>query len=157
MNSRIKELINPLPAYKILHVSDRVDFLADDLKAILDEVDGVLNLALYESSDLMEDVKIQYLSNYDEMFRALPRDHDIVIFYNTFFKHQKQELMIKNAYHTLANAAFLIIIEPKGLMDITFVKDRLENLEFRAPNEIELLDGYDLVMAKKMHMWGNGL
>jgi uncharacterized membrane protein len=157
MNSRIKELINPLPAYKILHVSDRVDGLAHDLKTILDEVDGTLNLALYERSDAMEGVKVQYVSNYEEIFRALPRDHDIVIFYNTFSKHQKQESMIKNAYHTLANAAFLIIIEQKGIMDISLVKHRLENLEFRAPNEIDLLEGYDLIMAKKMHMWGNGL
>ena len=141
MNSRIKELINPLPAYKILHVSDRIDGLTYDLKAILDEVDGALSLVLYESSDVLEGVKVQYIPKYEEMFRALPRDHDIVIFYNTFSKHQKQEQMIKNAYHTLANAAFLIIIEPKGVMDISLVKDRLETLEFRAPNEIELLEG----------------
>ena len=157
MNSRIKELINPLPGYKILHVSDRIDTLADDLKTILDEVGGMLHLALYESSEIMEDTKVQHISNYEDIFRALPRDHDIVIFYNTFSKHQKQDVMIKNAYHTLANAAFLIIIEQKGIIDISLVKNSLENLEFRAPNEIELIDGYDLIMAKKMHMWGNGL
>ncbi len=157
MNSRIKELINPLPAYKILHVSDRVDGLAHDLKAILDEVDGALNLVLYECSDTMENVKVQFVSNYEEIFRGVPRDYDVVVFYNTFSKHQKQENMLKHAYHTLANAAFLIIIEKKDVMDIIFVKDKLAALEFRAPNEIDLLEGYDLIMAKKMHMWGNGL
>lgn len=157
MKWRIKELINSFPAYKLLHVSDRVDGLADDLKAILDEVDGMLNLALYESSDTLEGTKVQYLSSYEEMFRALPREHDMVIFYNTFMRHHNQEQMIKSAYRTLANAAFLIIIEPKGSMDIALVKEQLESLEFRAPNEIELLEGYDLIMAKKMHMWGNGL
>ena len=157
MNSPIRELINPLPGYKILHVSDRIDALANDLKIILDEVGGTLNLALYECSDAMEGIKVQYISNYQNIFRALPRDNDIVIFYNTFSKHQEQDSMIKNAYHTLANAAFLIIIESKGVMDISSVKDRLENLEFRAANEIDLLEGYDLIMAKKMHMWGNGL
>lgn len=157
MNSRIKELINPLPGYKVLHVSDRVDALANDLKALLDTVDGVLKLALYETSDTLQELKIEHISSYETLFHALPRDHDIVIFYNTFLKHHKQEAMIKSAYRTLANAAFLIIIEPKGKLDIALVKEQLEQLEFRAPNEIDFLEGYDLIMAKKMHMWGNGL
>ena len=33
----------------------------------------------------------------------------------------------------------------------------LENNEFRAANFIDIFPNYDLVMAKKMHMWGNGL
>ncbi|MDQ1245442.1 MAG: hypothetical protein QG565_1783, partial [Campylobacterota bacterium] len=33
----------------------------------------------------------------------------------------------------------------------------LEEFEFRAPNEIDIVEGYDLIIAKKMHMWGNGL
>ncbi|MBA1438713.1 MAG: hypothetical protein FAF05_06995 [Epsilonproteobacteria bacterium] len=28
---------------------------------------------------------------------------------------------------------------------------------FRSPNYIDVLPQYDLVMAKKLHMWGNGL
>jgi hypothetical protein len=42
-------------------------------------------------------------------------------------------------------------------MDIEATKTLLEEFEFRAPNYIDVLDEYDLVMAKKMHMWGNGL
>ena len=33
----------------------------------------------------------------------------------------------------------------------------LEEFEFRSSNEIDVLPEYDLVMAKKLHMWGNGL
>ena len=36
-------------------------------------------------------------------------------------------------------------------------KEMLEEFEFRSPNEIDVLPEYDLVMAKKLHMWGNGL
>ena len=42
-------------------------------------------------------------------------------------------------------------------MDIEAMKEMLEEFEFRAANEIDVLPEYDLVMAKKMHMWGNGL
>ena len=48
-------------------------------------------------------------------------------------------------------------MEKKGLLDIPLIKQMLEEFEFRASNEINLLDGYDLIMAKKMHMWGAGL
>jgi len=33
----------------------------------------------------------------------------------------------------------------------------LENADFRAMNQIDIFENYHLVMAKKMHMWGNGL
>ena len=36
-------------------------------------------------------------------------------------------------------------------------KEILEDFEFRVANYIDLVEGYDLIMAKKMHMWGNGL
>jgi hypothetical protein len=48
-------------------------------------------------------------------------------------------------------------MEKKGVLDLNIIKDELSSAEFRAVNEIDLVDGYDLVMGKKMHMWGNGL
>jgi len=32
-----------------------------------------------------------------------------------------------------------------------------EEHEYRAPNHMNILEGYDIFMAKKLHMWGNGL
>ena len=66
-------------------------------------------------------------------------------------------MLLRIAYTTLANAADVIIMEKKGIMDVEATKELLEKFEFRAPNAIDLLDEYELVMAKKMHMWGNGL
>jgi len=66
-------------------------------------------------------------------------------------------MLIKLSYLTLANTANIIIIEKKGLLNIEALKTKLEIMEFRSANEIDIIDGYDLVIAKKMHMWGNGL
>lgn len=33
----------------------------------------------------------------------------------------------------------------------------LEKFEYRAANYMNIVDGYDIFMAKKLHMWGNGL
>ena len=159
MISRIKELINPLPGYTILHVTSKVDETTSILLEMLDEVGGKLNLAIYgdETIEPVDNMRVQNIANYDDMFRALPRDNDIVIFHDVFLKHSQQERMLKNAYMTLANAAYIIIIEKEGSMDIQEVKVSLEKNEFRAANEIDIIEGYDLIMAKKMHMWGNGL
>ena len=156
MNSRIKELINPLPGYKILHVSSFHDNFIEQLQEMLESAGGKLNLAFYNQEGLSSPKK-QYVKNYTEVFRALPRDHDTVILHQVFLTHENKEALLKAVYETLANAAYIIIIEPKGAMDLLHVKDTLIQHEFRAPNDIELLEGYDLVMAKKMHMWGNGL
>lgn len=159
MNSPIKELIHPLPGYTILHVSSNPDEIITTLSSILEKVGGRLNLAIYghDKVEVDGDARVQYLEDYDTIFRALPRDHDIVILHEVFSKHQKKDRMLKNAYMTLANAAQIIIIEKKGAMDVEQIKEYLIQHEFRAHNEIDLLEGYDLVMAKKMHMWGNGL
>jgi len=160
MNSRIKELLSPLPGYTILHVSLHVDDITLTLNDILEKVGGRLNLALYNNSEnpqLGGNVRIQNLENFDEIPRTLPRDNDIVIFHNLFSQHHQKERILKNAYTTLANAGQIVIIEKKGVMGVEEIKEYLEKHEFRASNEIDLLEGYDLVIAKKMHMWGNGL
>ena len=66
-------------------------------------------------------------------------------------------MILKLSYLTLANTANVIILEKKGILDLEAIKTLLEEMEFRAANEIDIIDGYDLIMAKKMHMWGNGL
>jgi predicted nicotinamide N-methyase len=87
----------------------------------------------------------------------MPRSNDIIVLKDIFYKHQNKEMILKIAYTSLANTADIVIMERKGLLDIPLLKQRLEEFEFRAANEIDVIDGYDLVMAKKMHMWGAGL
>lgn len=156
------ELFNPLPGNHYLQVCRGVDETTDELYRLMEEVDGELSLAIYNKDELdlnikFPDAKVQYLTNFKQPFRALPRDNDIVIFKDIFHLHENQKGILKIAYTTLANTAHIIIMQKKGTMDIEAMKILLEEFEFRAPNEIDVLPEYDLVMAKKMHMWGNGL
>ena len=156
------ELFNPLPGNHYLQVCSSVDETTDELYKLMQEVDGELSLALYsdEEQDLntkFPHAKIQYIKNFKQPFRALPRNNDIVIIKDVFHLHENQKGILKIAYTTLANTANIIIMQKKGSMDIEAMKAMLEEFEFRAPNEIDVLPEYDLVMAKKMHMWGNGL
>ncbi|MDO8454237.1 MAG: hypothetical protein Q7S59_06660 [Sulfurimonas sp.] len=155
------QLFHPLPGNKYLQVTTACDETTTALFEILQGVSGELSLALYvqEKSEVSKfsQAKIQYIQNFQDPFRSIPRDFDMVIFKDIFHLHQNQKLLIKLAYTALANTAHIIIMEKKGMMDIEAIKAMLEEFEFRASNEIDVLGAYDLVMAKKMHMWGNGL
>jgi predicted nicotinamide N-methyase len=129
---------------------------------MLKKKDGELRIAYYgddepELNTQFPHAKVQFIKNFLQPFRALPRDNDIVILKDLFHLHHNQDLLLKVAYTTLANTAEIIIMQEKGTMDIEAIKEMLEKYEFRAANYIDVLPEYDLVMAKKMHMWGNGL
>ena len=156
------ELFNPLPGNHYLLVSDTIDEVAFSLEKLMQEVNGELQIALYEERPstlppLLNAAKLQSIQNNTQPFRALPRDNDIVILKDIQHLHNNFELLVKIAYTTLANTADIVVMQKKGTMDVEATKELLEKYEFRAPNAIDVLSDYDLVMAKKMHMWGNGL
>ena len=151
------ELFHPLPGNGYLLVTTKIDKTADALYKKLSAVEGSFNIALY-GEGAFDDAKVEHIDSLAKPFRALPRDNDRVIFYDIFTKHASQKMLLQLAYRTLANAAEVIIVEPKGTLDPQETYELLESMEFRAPNLIEdILDGYDVFVAKKMHMWGNGL
>lgn len=141
------QLFNPYPGNHYLQITTQEDEITKELKRVLDRVDGKLNLTLYNEQNL----------DFSQAFRALPREHDIVLIQGVLSRHENPNMLLKLAYQTLANSANIIILEKKGTLDIASTKVLLEELEFRSANEIEIVKGYDLIMAKKMHMWGNGL
>lgn len=157
------EIFNPLPGNHYLQVTTKVDATTTALYTLMREKEGEMRIAYYnekETHSLQEsypEAKIQHIKNFAHPFRALPRDNDIVIFKDIFHLHANQELILKTAYTTLANTAELIIMQKKATMDIQALKELLERFEFRTPNEIDIFPEYDLIIAKKMHMWGNGL
>ncbi len=156
------ELFNPLPGNHYLEVTTAPDAISVALEDLMQSVDGEFQLALYASEEsasnpTLSHTKVQFIHNLKNPFRALPRDNDMILFKDIFSKHENPELLLRIAYRTLANAAHIIIMEKKGLLEIEKLQELLEKFEFRAPNSIDIFPEYDLVMAKKMHMWGNGL
>lgn len=145
---QFKELFNPLPGCHFLHVNLVRNDITSMLQDMVDGVDGELKVVEYDGEK----------HRLDQPFRTPPRDKDIVVLQDILSSHKHFEMLLKIVYTTLANTAEIIILEKKGMMDIEKTKELLLKYEFRTPNYIaDILDGYDLVIAKKMHMWGNGL
>lgn len=159
---QFKKLFNPLPGSHFLYATTAVDDIALLFEKMMQDVGGKFDLAIYDQKSLdldskLSNVNVEFVKDFKTLFRAMPRDHDIVVLRDIFCTHENQKALLKLAYTTLANTANIIIIEKKGVMDIEATKIILQEYEFRVPNEIEIIDGYDLITAKKMHMWGNGL
>ena len=147
MLTKFLQLFNPRPGNHYLHVCKKNNNISLALEELLKKVDGQLNIELYTADDLLN----------AKPFKALPRDNDAVIFQDIYSQHSNQDGILKIAYRTLANTAEIVIMEKSGVLDVEVLKTTLEKNEFRTPNQIEVLDGYDIIVAKKMHMWGNGL
>jgi len=155
-----RDIFKPLPGNHYLEVTTKTDEITKLFSDMMQSVGGEFNLALYGTNEQNLDAitaKTQLISDFKIPFRALPRDHDAVLLKDLFYIHQNKEMLLKLSYLTLANTANIIIMEKKGTLDIDEVMKQLEEFEFRSPNTIEAVDGYDLLIAKKMHMWGNGL
>jgi hypothetical protein len=156
------KLFHPLPGNRYMQVTTKIDATTFALQKMIQEVGGEFHLVVYAQEKFMlpqelHNVRVEFVNNLANPFRALPRDHDSVILKDIVSQHANPELLLRIAYTTLANTADIVVMEPSGSCNTQELKEQLERLEFRAPNEIDLLEEYDLVVAKKMHMWGNGL
>lgn len=157
---KFRDLFNPLPGNHYLQVTTEIDATSELMSEFMKSVDGEFSLVVYsEKEDLqkIEDAKLQHYKTFDKPFRAIPRDHDIVVFKDILHLHKYPKVILKTAYTTLANAAHIVIMQKKGTMDIQETVETLDTFEFRSANYIDLMPEFDIVVAKKMHMWGNGL
>ena len=154
------ELFSPYPGHCYLQVADKFDATTKALENLLFQVNGKLHLVCYGEKVPLHDnfnTHIQYIQDMKTPFRALPREHDIVILKNILHLHDNPELLLRISYTTLANNANIIIMQDKNTMQVEEMKELLEKFEFRSANSIDILPEFDLIIAKKMHMWGNGL
>lgn len=154
------EFFNPNPGNRYIQITDSFDETTVALEKLLNEVDGELRLVLYgepETNETRFKTNIQYIKNMKNPFRALPREHNIVILKNILHKHENPEGLLRIAYTTLANNSNIIILQEKGSINVESLKEQLEEFEFRYASDMDILEGFDTVTAKKMHMWGNGL
>lgn len=112
------ELFNPLPGNHYLQVTTSPDETTKALCDLLDGVDGELSLAVYDNNEidldnLYPNAKTQQIKDLKQPFRAIPRNHDMVIFKDIFHLHTNQKMILKIAYTTLANTADIIIMQKK--------------------------------------------
>ena len=147
INKEVEEfssLLEDAPALCLLNIFNKSNPLTHILENKINKNDGTMI-----SKDL---------SNINcNQFRLKTREFEYAILFDIIKNCTNKEKFIKAVYHSLENSAFIIIIEPKSNNNISEIIELLDICEFRVANNIDIFEDYNLIMAKKLHMWGNGL
>lgn len=159
---QLLELIPPAPGLKVLEVTASLTPLSAAIAGHLEACEGIYHIELYpggleHGTVLPEWVRVHELPHLKSPFRGTAREFEVLILNDLLDKHQFPERILQLAYRTLENSGEIIVIQDKSSMPLETIKEKLEACEFRAVNDIELLEGFHVVTGKKMHMWGNGL
>jgi len=156
----ITSLLHPTPHTKIMVVTSHLDAMAEELGNFLAPYEGLIDVSLFpgDHQSLKPFHKTFTIKDYKSPAGGIPRDYAAVIVQDVLHLHESPQKFLQLIYRTLLNASEIIIVQKNGSMRITEVEEMLDQVEFRAINTIvDLIDGYDVIVAKKMHMWGNGL
>jgi len=139
-----KSLFQKDPNISILNIDNGCKDIKIALEEIIDEVGGKLTYKKLE--DINED-----------RFRLVAREFEYVVLSDILTDINNVDRLIKTCYHSLENSAQIIILSRKDKQDVYSLLDICDRNDFRASNQIDIFEEYNVVVAKKMHMWGNGL
>lgn len=158
----ITSLLHPTPHTKIMVVTSHLDSMVEELAAFVSPYEGLIDLSLFpgdhQSQTHSAFHKTFTIKDYRSLAGGIPRDYAAVIVQDVLHLHESPNKFLQMIYRTLLNASEIIIVQKKGSMNIAEVESLLDQVEFRAINPItDLIEGRDVIVAKKMHMWGNGL
>ncbi len=138
-----RSLFDNSPNLAILHINNNCGEITQELQNIVDNSLGTLTTKEFH--------QIQ-----PNNFRLKDRNFEYAIISDCLHKIQNKDKFISEIYHSLENSAFIIILQNKENMYIQDILELLDINNFRAVNDIDIFSKYNLVMAKKLHMWGAG-
>lgn len=139
-----RSLFEQFPNIAILNINNNCEDIKAQLENIAEKTGGKLINKEFEKID-------------QRKFRLTAREYEYAVVCDCFEKFKRVDRFIQEIYHSLENSGQIILISKKDSSDISNMIDTLDRNDFRAANQIDIFDGYNLVVAKKMHMWGNGL
>lgn len=158
----ITSLLHPTPHTKIMVVTSHLDGMVEELGDFLFPHEGLIDISLFagEHQGLSHNAlhKTFTIKDYRSPAGGIPRDYAAVIVQDVLHLHESPQKFLELIYRTLLNASEIIIVQKNGSMPITEIESLLDEAEFRAINTItDLIEGCEVIVGKKMHMWGNGL
>jgi hypothetical protein len=156
------DLFQTSPQMKILIATSHADTLIEQICTYLEPFNATVDLSLYpgEHSQHLSPLisKVDMIKDFNSPIRSTTRDYETIILQDVLHLHTLPLKLLQLVYRSLENSAEIIIVQKCGVMETLEIEAMLEKSEFRAANTIcDLIEGCDVIVAKKMHMWGNGL
>ncbi|MEA3512315.1 MAG: hypothetical protein U9R37_01800 [Campylobacterota bacterium] len=140
---QFRELFDKFPHLAILHIDNGCSDIKSELLSIIEDLDGEF---IYKDISDINPLK----------FRPKNREFEYALISDCLHLIDDKQKFITSVYHSLENSAFIILLSRKGNMEVGEMIELLDECNFRAVNDIDIFEEYDLVMAKKLHMWGAG-
>lgn len=136
--------------------------MAEELGDFLFPYEGLIDFSLYtgEHQEISHSTfhKMFKIQDYRSPAGGVSRDYAAVIVQDVLHLHKSPAQFLELIYRTLLNACEIIIVQKSGSMCIADVESLLDQVEFRAINAMsDLIEGHEVIVAKKLHMWGKGL
>jgi hypothetical protein len=156
------DLFQTSPQMKILLATSHADTLIEEVCTFLEPFNATVDISFYpgEHEEYFSAVigKLDTIKDFNSPVRCATRDYETIILQDVLHLHALPLKLLQLIYRSLENSAEVIIVQKCGVIEPSEVEAMLEKSEFRAANTIcDLIVGYDVIVAKKMHMWGNGL
>lgn len=139
-----KDLFQPFPNLSVLHINRDLEFINETIKEVVNSLDGQLQY-------------IKFIDENSSRLRASAREYEYIILSNILLFCPNKDKVLKMMYKALENSANIIILEKKSNNNLEEIKELLDKVSFVAINDINLFEDYNLITAKKLHMWGSGL
>lgn len=139
-----KGLFQPFYNISILHIKNQVNFISPSLEEIASSNEGKVT-------------SIDFTSEASPSLRLSAREYEYIVLSDILFSSSNKEKILKTIYRALENSAEIIILEKKENNNLDEIKELLDHTSFIAINNIDLFKDYNLITAKKLHMWGAGL
>lgn len=150
------QLIKFAPQLKVLQVGNTLD-LVSYLSTNLCECNGSLDLILDTSIDDLSTNTNLKIKKYSDDFELVARTYEYIVVCDIFDKVDDLSYLLDSCYHSLENSANIILLCKKDTNILYNIKNELDNIGYRAINDIDISNNYYIITARKLHMWGNGL
>jgi ubiquinone/menaquinone biosynthesis C-methylase UbiE len=139
-----KDLFQPFPNISILHINNGAKFIDAPIKEVVDFLDGNLEY-------------IEFMEENSARIKATAREYEYIVLSDILSYCPNRDKVLKLMYKALENSANIIVLEKKSNKNMDEIKQLLDESSFVAINHIDLFEEYNLITAKKLHMWGSGL
>ena len=135
-----KSLFSFTPSISILNLNNGTNKITESLNDFVAPYDGTITSL--DTKVLKElRAKVKHSS------------YDYAVIDNTFLNIEDKNLFMKIVSRGIRDSGYIIILEQKD-KSLDDVYNLLEEFDYGAVSSIDIFEDYNLIMGKKLHMWG---
>jgi hypothetical protein len=136
-----KSLFDLTPSISILNYTQKSSYITKFLEKLIEPYEG--DITVIEGFIPIKKVRM--------LARVSSCDYAIIC--NSILEHKEKINFMKTIDKILRDSGYLIILEKKD-KKLDDIYNLLEEFDYGAISSIDIFDNYNLIMAKKLHMWG---